>query len=94
MSNQEVLDEASRRNLNVSAIDTKNKRRLIRLIETGGKTSASAPIRRPNTLLIGVERTKQEITQRIAQRIEQMIEEGLVGEVESLADKYGWKPRL
>ena len=91
MSNQEVLDEASRRNLNVSAIDTKNKRRLIRLIETGGKTSASAPIRRPNTLLIGVERTKQEITQRIAQRIEQMIEEGLVGEVESLADKYGWE---
>nr|MBP6041598.1 hypothetical protein [Candidatus Saccharibacteria bacterium] len=91
MNTEQVLKQAMTAGLDTSSIDIKNKRRLIRLIETDGKTPKSAPVRRPNTLLIGVKRTKQEITQRIAQRINQMIDEGLANEVESLADKYGWE---
>ena len=90
LDTKEVLNEASALGLDCSGVDTKNKRRLIRLIETQGHHPLRSPVRRPNTLLLGVRRTSEEMKARIKERIDQMIEVGLVDEVRNLVDKHGW----
>ncbi len=45
---------------------------------------------RSDTLVIGVRREKDDLTQRITLRIEKMIEEGFIEEVKGLGKKYGW----
>jgi len=90
LDTEDVLKEATALGLDCSSVDTKNKRRLIRLIETQGHHPLCSPVRRPNTLLLGVKRTSEEMKARIKERIDQMIEVGLVDEVKSLVDKHGW----
>lgn len=45
---------------------------------------------RPNTLIIGLKLEKEVLEQRIKSRIEYMVEHGLVEEVKTLGEKYGW----
>ncbi len=45
---------------------------------------------RPNTLVIGIQRPRDDLKQRIGQRVEEMIKKGLVEEVTMLGNKYGW----
>lgn len=73
----------------LEGIDRRNKRRLIRLIESRGQR----PIRhqlRPNTLLIGLKVDKELLKSRITSRVDQMLKNGLEQEVRSLAAKYDW----
>ncbi len=46
---------------------------------------------RANTLIIGIQRRRDELKQRIQERVEGMLDEGLVDEVKSLGNKYGWE---
>lgn len=71
-------------------IDTKNRRRIIRAIETAGLPKVRLTTLRPNTLLIGLRLNKDLLRKRIEQRAENMIQQGLLEEVKTLGEKYGW----
>ncbi len=69
--------------------NSKNPRHLIRTLETNGKVAIKKGIR-DNTLVIGIDRSKEELTRSITQRVDAMIASGLQAEVASLAKQYGW----
>lgn len=71
-------------------IDIRNKRRLIRLIETGGAHPVKAQELRPNTLVIGVQISREVLHEHISQRVDGMFDAGLEREVALLAQRYGW----
>lgn len=75
--------------LSLEGIDMHNKRRLIRLLETGGQIPTKDRLR-PNTLLLGLPLQRQELKQRISRRVDHMLASGLEYEVEKLAAQYGW----
>lgn len=89
MTNSELINIINNRGLDLTGIDTGNKRRLIRLIETNGQKPTKKPIR-PNTLVIGIRVDKQELEQKINDRVDKMIKDGLEGETRALVSKYGW----
>lgn len=86
----QLLAKAQKLGLDTSLVDNRNKRRLIRLIETGGQKPFKQQLR-PNTLIIGMHRDNQELEQRIIKRVDNMLKAGLVTEVRYLAEKYGWE---
>lgn len=90
MSREELLMEAEAKMLDASSIDTRNKRRIIRLLETGGHQPSRQLFLRPNTLVVGLSIGKQQLHQRIEQRVDTMLEAGLEQEVANLAQAYGW----
>lgn len=90
LSINELLERVKAKGSSVEGIDTGNKRRLIRLIETGGARPHRSELR-PNTLIIGLQITRQELKERITARVGRMIKQGLEHEVKTLAAKYGWQ---
>ncbi len=89
MTRKDLLLLAEKKKLNTSSIDIRNKRRIIRLLETNGAQPNKKALR-ADTLVIGVEIDRAELYQRIEQRVHQMIEQGLEAEVRQLVDRYGW----
>ncbi len=67
----------------------KNPRHLIRTLETGGQTGDRTKLR-PNTLVIGLQVTPEELRKKITKRVDTMVENGLVDEVRRLAAQYSW----
>jgi tRNA dimethylallyltransferase len=86
----ELHDLALRKGLPLDSIDVRNKRRVIRLIETNGAVAVKSDIR-PNSLIIGLNSSKDELENNIKLRIEKMFKCGLEKEVSSLVDQYGWQ---
>ena len=89
LSINELLNKITDMNLDLGNIDTRNKRRLIRLIETDGKV----PIKneyRSSTLTLGIKVPKNELNTRIESRVDAMITDGLESEVRGLVERYGW----
>lgn len=66
-----------------------NPRHLIRTLESGGEIPVREDLR-PNTLVIGLVKEKQDLELAIKERVGRMIDEGFVEEVKALAEKYGW----
>lgn len=66
-----------------------NKRHLMRALETNGAVPVKKGLRQ-NTLVIGLDVSKQEVDQRIRARVDKMYEQGFVEEAKNLADEYGW----
>lgn len=89
LSIHELLTKSQEAGLNTDGIDTRNKRRIIRLLETGGAKPSKKPLRK-NTLIVGLQSSSDKFDERVEQRVETMINTGLEQEVKSLADKYGW----
>ncbi len=89
LSNDNLLLKIKEQGLELGDIDTSNKRRLIRLIETNGAVPSRQELR-PGTLIIGLQTDRTTLEQRITQRVDKMIEAGLEEEVANLADRYGW----
>jgi tRNA dimethylallyltransferase len=85
----EVLELAKQKGLDTSGIDTRNKRRVIRLIENNGVLPTKKALR-PNTLLLGIQTPRETLSERIASRADTMIFLGLEFEVQELAQQYGW----
>lgn len=81
--------QVSAAGLDITGVDMQNKRRLIRLIETGGPPPQRSVLR-ANTLILGLQLPKPVLQQRIADRVDQMVEDGFIDEVTQLAHKYGW----
>lgn len=75
--------------LELGEVDQRNKRRLIRLIETNGAVPTRQELR-DNTLIIGLKTDREVLEQRIISRVDNMIAVGLESEVRGLVERYGW----
>jgi tRNA dimethylallyltransferase len=84
-----LIEMATKSNIDLSNIDQRNKRRVIRAIESNGQKPRKNSVR-PATLILGVKKQKEHLAQRIEKRVDQMIKLGLEHEVSELANKYGW----
>ncbi len=89
LSIDELLAQIEAEGHDTTGIDIRNKRRLIRLIETDGARPSRNKLR-PNTLVIGLEVPRDQLRKRIERRVDAMLSAGLEAEVKSLAEKYGW----
>lgn len=85
-----LLTMIKQKQIDLTAIDTRNKRRLIRLLETGGARPTSSSLR-PNTLVLGIKIPRAQLRTNIEKRVEIMFRRGLKREVAELAAKYGWE---
>ncbi len=72
-----------------TTVNRKNRRHMIRFLETGG-TPKDKKILRDNTIVVGIVRERNELRTLINKRVEQMFRAGLRNEVEELIEKYGW----
>lgn len=90
MSRHELLDLAKQRHLDLSTIDIRNKRRLVRALETNGAQPAKKPLR-ANTCIIGYSRPRAQLNQRIEERVRAMMDNGLEQEIKQLVADYGWE---
>lgn len=89
LSNVELLADIKQRGIELRGIDIRNKRRLIRLIETNGKQPTKQALR-PNTAIIGLKVDQNSLRQRVTQRVQAMLTAGLQQEVKLLSETYGW----
>lgn len=89
MEPDELIEVAKQKSLNIESVDRKNKRRLVRLIETGGAQPTRNELR-DNTLIIGLKISREDLRQRVNKRVEQMLAAGLENEVFVLSREYGW----
>lgn len=89
MTLQSLLRRTEDMGLDVSMIDIRNKRRVIRLIENQGVMPTKKPLRE-NTLILGIARPREELETRIVTRVQKMVSDGLVDEVRDLGQRYGW----
>jgi tRNA dimethylallyltransferase len=89
LSLSQLLAEVNGMNINIVGIDLRNKRRLIRLIETKGARPTKQKLRQ-NTIIIGLRTEYDLLSDRITKRVDKMLASGLESEVQALADQYGW----
>lgn len=85
----ELLARINELGLDPGDVDKRNKRRLIRLIETRGARPAKSGLR-PNTLIIGIRANGDELKQKITDRVNAMLAAGLEAETRGLSERYGW----
>lgn len=89
LSIEQLLMQIESTGLDLGDVDTRNKRRLIRLIETGGAEQTKAQLR-PNTLVLGSMPEREELKNRITARVDAMLNADLKQEVDHLKSTYGW----
>ena len=85
----ELLTMLEEQGIDTVGIDTRNQRRLVRLLETGGQRPHSGQLR-DNTLVMGLKLPRAKLRAQIEKRVGEMFRRGLKHEVKALADKYGW----
>ena len=85
----ELMEEAHRAGIDLQGIDIRNKRRVIRALESEGKRPTKMQLR-PNTLLLGIQTDRETLRRRVAERVDKMISLGLEQEAKVLSEKYGW----
>lgn len=84
----ELQQRATELGVSLNNSDWHNPRRLVRAIETKGAPRSKKSLR-PNTLVLGINLSREVLQQRIQQRVTDMVQSGLVQEVEGLAQRYG-----
>ena len=89
LSIQQLLQKNKALGLELGNVDVRNKRRLIRLIETNGARPTKKTLR-SNTLILGIKVDREVLKERVAKRVDAMLEAGLEGEVRALVEHYGW----
>jgi tRNA dimethylallyltransferase len=90
LDNAELIKRINSKGLELGSVDIKNKRRLVRLLETNGARPERAELRK-NTLLLGLKAEKEVLKERITARVDAMLEAGLEVEVQQLSKRYGWQ---
>jgi tRNA dimethylallyltransferase len=90
LSIQQLIDFAERLNIDLTDIDTRNKRRIIRAIEAKGQKPTKQQMR-THTLIVGLRIEQGQLRQKVEHRVEEMINAGLAQEIKGLADKFGWE---
>jgi tRNA dimethylallyltransferase len=90
LDNAELIKRINSKGLELGSVDIRNKRRLVRLLETNGARPERAELRK-NTLLLGLKAEKEVLKERITARVDAMLEAGLEVEVQQLSERYGWQ---
>jgi tRNA dimethylallyltransferase len=90
LDNAELIKRINSKGLELGSVDIRNKRRLVRLLETNGARPERAELRK-NTLLLGLKAEKEVLKERITARVDAMLEAGLEVEVQQLSKRYGWQ---
>jgi tRNA dimethylallyltransferase len=90
MSLEQLLERASNAGFDMTDIDRRNKRRVIRLIENDGLKPTRHDMR-ANTLLLGLRTPREVLLERVTARVDTMLAAGLESEVKVLAERYGWE---
>ena len=90
MSAEELAGMARDQGVDLTDIDVRNKRRIIRAMESGGEKPSRSPLK-PNTELVGLVLGSEELQTRIEQRVDAMLTAGLEQEVKQLSQKYDWE---
>jgi tRNA dimethylallyltransferase len=85
-----LIEEARVKGISLDNVDTRNKRRIIRAIESGGQ-QPSKQLEKENTLIIGVRLPGELLRQRLEARTDTMLKAGLEEEVGKLSKMYGWE---
>lgn len=85
----QLLKLAEDESIDLSGIDTRNKRRLVRAIENGGLRPTRSDLRK-GTLVLGLRLLADGLRRQVEARVDHMISVGLEGEVRQLAEAYGW----
>lgn len=70
--------------------NSKNKRYVIRSIETAGSSNGRLLQPRSDTIVVGIATDRDTLRDRIGQRAEQLFSDGVVEEATKLAEQYGW----
>lgn len=86
---EQLLKLIERRGLRLGDVDRRNKRRLIRLLETGGAEPAKHRLR-GDTLIVGLKPRPEDRRTRITARVDAMLAAGLEKEVAGLVERCGW----
>lgn len=89
LTNGELLNKIAGMDLDPGNVDIRNKRRLVRLIETNGALPSRGRLR-GNTLIVGLKTEREALEKRIMKRVDRMLADGLEDEVRGLAERYGW----
>lgn len=89
LSLDQLLEKIDELGLDLGDVDTRNKRRLIRLIETNGAVPSRKAMRE-NTLIIGIKPDRDDLQKRIIDRVDDMIKAGLEDETRGILEQYGW----
>lgn len=91
LSLPQLCDLAARLGLDMSGIDIRNKRRVIRLIENRGARPTKESLR-PRTLMLGLSVPSPDVRiDNITRRVDVMLGAGLEQEALQLAHQYGWE---
>lgn len=89
LSPAELLERIKQQDIPLGDVDVRNRRRLIRVLETGGQQSVRQPLRE-RTLIVGLQTERAVLYERITQRVDAMLADGLEAEVRDLVSRYGW----
>lgn len=89
LDRDELLQMACNKNISLEGVDTLNKRRVIRLIESNGQTSSKKSLRK-NTCIIGLDLDREMLRRRVTMRVDEMLRDGLEVEVLRLSQQYDW----
>lgn len=89
MSLEQLQVAAHNLQLDLSQVDAKNPRRLVRFIETNGHKPSRQSLRQ-NTLLLGLQPDRTQLKVRIEARVDKQLADGLETEVKTLVDQFGW----
>jgi tRNA dimethylallyltransferase len=87
MELNQLLKLAAAHKIDISDIDIRNKRRVVRAIEAKGQKPTKEKLR-PNTVIVGLSLSAEELEQRIEKRIDAMLAAGMEQEVKQLSKKY------
>lgn len=90
LSCQQLLSRIGEAGIEIGTVDVRNKRRLIRLLETDGAEQTRQPMRQ-NTLMLGLQTDRDGLAERIERRVYAMLADGLEQEVDGLRQRYGWE---
>lgn len=89
LSLAQLISLCHERELDLTGVDIRNKRRVIRVLETDGEIPKRSSLR-SNTLVIGVRINRSQLRKNIENRVQHMFRRGLKHEVLRVAGKYGW----
>lgn len=89
MTDDELTTLLKTKNIDISSLNTKNRRHVIRAIERGN-TQPVRSVLRKNTVVLGITLDRELLKQRIATRVDQMFKEGVIEEIRAVSDLYGW----
>jgi tRNA dimethylallyltransferase len=85
----DLLKKARASGIDLTDIDVRNKRRVIRAIESDGQKPTRGGLR-SDAVVIGLRLGNDDLRRSVEQRVDKMLAAGLEREVKALSKKFGW----